>query len=339
MLEAEAPRVECAEHGVVVAEVPWARAGSGFTRNFEDLAAWLATKTSKTAITELLGVAWRTVGRIVERVVGEKNPLDALKGLRRIGIDETSYRKGHRYILVVVDHDSGALVWAAEGRDKATLHKFFDLLGDEGCAGIEVVSADAASFIRTVVRERCPSVTVCMDPFHVVQWANEALDEVRRTFWRELRASGNQAFAKDIKGSRWALLKNPENLTNKQKSKLSDLKKTNDLLYRAYLLKEQLRLVFHVGTKAGKALLDSWMGWAQRSRIPAFVELQKRIRRNRTEIDAVLTHGVSNGRVESTNTKIKLIARQAFGFHSADALIALAMLGLGSNRPVLPGRS
>lgn len=131
----------------------------------------------------------------------------------------------------------------------------------------------------------------------------------------------------------------PENLTDKQRIKLSDLKKTNDILYRAYLLKEQLRLVFHAGEKAGKALLDSWLQWAQRSRIPAFVELQQRIRRNRTEIDAVLTHGVSNGRVESTNTKIKLIARQAFGFHSADALIALAMLGLGTAPPVLPSRS
>jgi len=127
LLEADAPRVRCRQHGVVVAAVPWARHGAGFTRSFEDTAAWLAVHTSQAAVAELLGVAWRTVGRILTRVAEEADQgVDRLEGLRRIGIDEISHRKGHRYLTVVVDHDSGRLVWAAPGHDQATLGRFFD---------------------------------------------------------------------------------------------------------------------------------------------------------------------------------------------------------------------
>ena len=130
-VEAAAARVECPEHGVVVARVPWARPGSWFTRAFEDQVAWLASHCSKTAVCELMRVSWLTVGRIIERVVAERSRRrgDPLRGLQRIGIDELSYRKGQRYVTVVVCHDSGRLVWAADGRDKQTVERFFDALG------------------------------------------------------------------------------------------------------------------------------------------------------------------------------------------------------------------
>jgi transposase len=125
-LEAGAPRVCCPEHGVVVAAVPWARHGAGHTRAFDDTAAWLAVHTSKQAVGELLRVAWATVGRIVTRVVADAEAgRDRLAGLRRIGIDEVSYKKGHRYLTVVVDHDAGRLVWAAPGHDATTLGRLF----------------------------------------------------------------------------------------------------------------------------------------------------------------------------------------------------------------------
>ena len=128
-VEAEAPRVRCRRHGVVVCAVPWARHGSRFTRCFEDQTAWLAVNTSKTAVAELMRVAWRTVGGICERVCDEaQREVDLLGGLRRIGIDEISHRKGQRYLTVVVDHDSGKLVWAAAGRDRKTVERFFDQL-------------------------------------------------------------------------------------------------------------------------------------------------------------------------------------------------------------------
>ncbi len=121
-LEAEAPRVDCAAHGPTVVQFPWARHAAGHTRAFDDLVAWLAVHTSKTAVVELVRVAWATVGAIVSRVVEEARAApDPFDGLRRIGIDEVSYKRGHRYLTVVVDHDSGRLVWAAKGHDKKTL--------------------------------------------------------------------------------------------------------------------------------------------------------------------------------------------------------------------------
>ncbi len=126
-VEADAPRVQCREHGVVVAAVPWARHGAGHTRAFDDTVAWLATQSSRTSVRQLMRVAWPTVGAIITRVRADIDAqVDRLAGLRRIGIDEISYKKNHRYLTVVVDHDTGRLVWAAPGNDKATLAAFFD---------------------------------------------------------------------------------------------------------------------------------------------------------------------------------------------------------------------
>jgi transposase len=325
-------------HDVVVVQFPWARHDSGFTRAFEETVAWMATHTSKSALGELMRVAWRTVGRIIERVVGEFDLFDPLDGLRRIGIDEISHRKGQRYITVVVDHDSGRLVWAAPGRDGATVRAFFDALGPERTAAIEVVTADAASWIRSAVQERCPQATLCMDPFHVVAWATKALDQVRRDVWNEARDQGQHAIAKAIKGTRYALWKNPEDLTARQQAKLSGIQKTNRPLYRAYLLKEQLRQVFRLPETEAIELLERWIAWARRCRIEPFVKLAKTIGRHRERIAASLRTRLSNGLVESMNTKIRLIIRRAFGFHSPQPLIALAMLDLGGLCPPLPGR-
>lgn len=166
-IEARTPRVSCREHGVVVAAVPWARHGAGHTKAFDETVAWLATRCSKGAVCELMQIAWRTVGSIVDRVWMQTcETFDRFDGLRRIGIDEISYKRGHKYLTVVVDHDSGRLVWAAQGRDAATLRLFFDALGEARCAAITHVTADAAAWIAKVVAERCPDAIRCADPFY-----------------------------------------------------------------------------------------------------------------------------------------------------------------------------
>lgn len=154
-LEADAPRVYCKTHRVVVAGVPWARHNSRFTTAFEDQVCWLAVHVSKKAVAELMRVAWRTVGGICERVADEAlASRDQFAGLKRIGIDDFSHRKGQRYLTVVVDHDTGRLVWAAPGRDRRTIEKFLDLLGPERCAEIELISCDMA---ESIVPQRSPS--------------------------------------------------------------------------------------------------------------------------------------------------------------------------------------
>jgi transposase len=347
VLEADAPRVSCPQHGVVVAAVPWARHGAGHTYAFDDTVAWLAVQCSKTAVTELMRIAWRTVGAIVTRVSADiEASVDRLAGLRRIGIDEISYKKGHRYLTVVVDHDRRRLVWAAPGKDKATLGRFFDLLGEQRCAQITHVSADMADWIAAVVAQRCPNAVRCADAFHVVAWATDALDEVRRQAWNTARGAVTQrragratGTARALKHARYALWKNPENLTDRQAEKLAWIAKTDPRLHRAYLLKEGLRHVFAVKGEQGKQALDRWISWARRCRIPAFVELARKIVKHRPAIDAALEHDLSNALIESTNTKIRLLTRVAFGFRSPEALIALAMLSLGGYRPALPGRT
>jgi transposase len=307
-VEADAPRVSCREHGVVVAHVPWARHGAGHTLAFDETVAWLATQTSKSAVTELMRIAWRTVGSIITRVWADVDALgDRLDGLTRIGIDEISYKRSYRYITVVVDHDSGRLLWAAPGRDRATLRTFFDQLGPERSAAITHVSADQADWIAEVVTERCPGAVQCADPFHIVKWATEALDEVRRQTWNDARRSGQTrghgrgvrlaaGDARRYKHARYALWKNPDNLTERQRDKLAWIAKTDPRLHRAYLLKEGLRYVFAVKGEAGKQALDRWLSWARRCRIPAFVNLAKRITAVRSRIDATLEHGLSNER-------------------------------------------
>lgn len=349
--EADAPRVCCPVHGVKVAAVPWARHGARHTRDLDDTVAWLAVTCSRTAVCELMRIAWRTVGAIIKRVCADVDQVtDRLAGLRRIGIDEVSYRRGFNYLTVVLDHDTGHLVWAAPGRNRATLRKFFAALGEDRSARLTHVTADSADWITDVVTEKCPAAVLCADPFHVVKWATEALDEVRRAAWNAARHAGQTTGdgrghriaagdARRFKRVRYALWKNPENLTARQHAKLEWVARTDPRLYRAYLLKEGLRHVFKVKGDEGKEALDRWLSWASRSRIEPFVNLGRKIRRRRAEIDAALDHRLSNAPLESANTKIRLITRIAFGFHDPRALIALAMLTLGGYRPPLPGRS
>jgi transposase len=195
-----------------------------------------------------------------------------------------------------------------------------------------------AAWIAGPIRQRCPDAVLCIDAFHVVQSATDALDEVRREVWNEARQAGHDQLARRLKGARFALWKNPENLTGRQHGKLAQVQQTNRRLYRAYLLKEQLRQIYRLEPGPAIALLDRWIAWARRCRLPSFVKLAKTITAQRPGIVAAIEHGLSNARVEAANTTIRLIARRAFGFHSAEALIALAKLTLSGLCPPLPGR-
>jgi len=348
-VQAEAPRVSCAAHGVVVAAVPWARHGAGHTYAFEQTVAWLATVCAQSAVTALMRIAWRTVGAIVTRVWADTQArVDLLAGLRRIGIDEISYRKGYQYLMVVVDLDTGSLVWAGQQGNRAqSLAVFFDLLGPTRCAQITHVSSDSADWITRVTSRHCPKAIHGADPFHVVTWAIEALDGQRRAIWNAVRGaarghSGGKRPPQPVKlfnHARWALRKNPGRLTENQHEQLAWIAKTHPSLHRGWRLKEALRTVFVIARRdPAQAIqaLDRWIGWARRCRLPLFVKLAQRITRHRPAIVACIQHRLSNGIVESTNTKIRLIIRRAFGFHSAKPIIALAMLTLSGHRPNLP---
>jgi transposase len=323
-LRAYIRRFECQHCRAVVTEtVPWAELRSTFTRDFEDLVSFFAQQTNKTVISRLMKIAWPTVGNIVQRTVTRRRmPLQRRK-LYHIGIDEISYRKHHKYLTIVADHLSGEVVWGAEGKSGDTLDPFLDALGDDGRQRIQLVSMDMSQAYISKVRDRLPHATIVFDPFHVIKLANDAVDEVRRA---QVRALKGQALAQPLKKTRWILLKAPENLLPAETDKLAVLGKVNRPMYRAYLLKEALRDLYREAPARVEKRLDAWLAWASRSRLPAFVKLARTVRQHRKGILAAVEHRLSNGRLEGLNNKIRLLSHRAFGFHSADALLALVYL-------------
>ena len=332
MIECELRRLRCPDCGVRLEPVPWARPGAQHTRDFEDVVAWLAQQMAKTPIAGLLRVGWDTVGRIVERVVADQLDERRLAGLVAIGCDEISYRRGQRYLTSVVDHKTGAIVWCTPGRNAQTLQAFFDQLGDRK-ATIRAVSIDMSGGYEKAIRDSIPDAEICFDPFHVVRLGQRATDQVRRDEWNAHERSKTPR-GRWIKGTRWSLLKAPAKQSVDQLALLGEVQHANRALYRAFLLKEELRLLYHVDDPAlAPEHLDAWLAWASRSRLQPFVRLAKTIRRHRAGILAAIRLGLSNGRLEGLNSRIRLISHRSFGFHSAAPLIPR------SPRHGLPARS
>ena len=340
MVRAGLRRLVCPAHGVRVEAVPFARYHSGFSRDFEDLIAFLATKTDKTTISRLCRVDWDSVGRICQRVVADGLDPARLDALVSIGVDEVSWRRHHRYLTLVTDHTGKKIVWGAQGKDAATLDAFFDELGCERAGQLEAVSMDMGAAFNKSVRAQghAPQAVICIDPFHAVALVTTALDVVRRATWNELRQLPDQAAAKKFKGARWSLLKRPENLTEDQAATLRRLRRRGGDLWRAYALKEAFRAIFagDLDPDQSAELIDRWCSKASRSRLAPFVKVAKTIRKFRDGILAALRLKINNARAEGLNNHVRLIIRRAYGFHSPQAALALVMLTCGPIQLRLP---
>jgi transposase len=383
-------RLRCPEHGVHVEGVPFARDGARFTRDFDDLVAWLATKTDKTATCRLTRIDWQTIGRVIKRVADELIDTDRLSGLFEISVDEVAWRKGHRYLTLVGDHRSGCVVWGCEGKGQAAADRFFNELdplpaeppahaeqrswqpvpaimvpfgpcptvptgdgipggwlqaGDElepaifaRASRLTAVSMDMTGGYAKSVRERAPQATIVIDNYHVVQLATKALDEVRRQHWNELRGADDPDAAKAFKHSRWSLLKNPTDLSDQQATTLAAIRAGGGKLARAWAMKEMVRAIFAPGLTAEAVgeLLDRLLARLSRCRLKPFIRLGKTIRKHRDGILAARRLKLSNARAEAMNNRVKLIVRRAYGFHSAEAALALVHLTCGPLTLTLP---
>jgi transposase len=320
-------RVDCRDCGVRVEQVPWAAHTSRFTRDFEELAAYLAQQMDRTAVTKLLGITWRSVGAIVERVVADRLDPTRLDNLSIIGVDELSFRRNHNYVTVVVDHLQHRVVWVGEGKSAESLAKFFAELGPERTKKVTHVTMDMSAAFIDAVTANAPQAQKVFDRFHVQRLASEAVDEVRRA---EVRQAVDTEAARALKHTRWALLKNPWNLRQREGEKLAEVQRTNKRLYRAYLLKESLvtGLEYRQPGRAER-LVDGWIGWAKRSQLKPFVKLAATIKRFKDGILAYVATGLSNGLTEGLNNKTRLITRRAYGFHSALALASMIHLCCG----------
>ena len=370
-------RLWCPEHGARTEGVPFARPGSEFTRDFECLVAWLATRTDKSTIKRMLRIDWDTVGRIVKRVCDDELDPDRLNGLFDIGIDEVSWKKQHNYLTLVADHQRRCVVWGCDGQGEKAADRFFAELDPEperadppppeeaimvpfgpcptvpaghGIPGawlgpgleldprlfarasrLRAISMDMTPGYAASTRNHAPQAVRCIDPYHVVQLANQALDEVRRSYWNELRRVGDQHAAKRFKDSRWCLLKRPEKLTDEQATTLARIKTAGGEVWRAYELKEAVRGIFEPGLSLEdvEVLIDRLLSRLARSRLQPFIRLGKTIRKHRAGILAAIRLGINQGRTEALNNKVRLITRRAYGFHSAKAALALVLLTCG----------
>ena len=322
-------RVNCPKCGVKVEKVPWADPGSRFTLPFENQVAFLAQRCDKTAVTKQMRISWVSVGEIAARVVkrGGLTGSARLDGMTVIGIDEICYRKHHKYVTIVTDHLRGCAVWAAEGKGAETAARFFAELGPERCAKLEVVTLDLSAAFISAVTAGAPNAKQIYDRFHIQRLAHDALDEVRRDLVREADDDDER---KALKGTRWALQKNPWNLNADESKTLQEIRARNEPLYRAYELKESLAgILDRRQVNVARVKLSEWTDWASRSQLAPFVRTAKTIRKYMDGILEYIRTGFNNGRAEGINNKVRSVTKRAFGFHHATSLIGMVLLCCG----------
>jgi len=317
-IECRLRRLYCPGCGDVYEAVRWARTGAPYTRDFEDVCAFLAQQMADAA-----GQA--DADRVA---VGRQHPRD-----------EVSHGADHKFLTCVADHTSGEVVWAAPGRNAQTLQGFFAQLTDEQKDSITAVSIDMSAGYEKAIRapEGLPNAQVCFDPFHVCQLGGKAADQVRRTEYnRHGRSCTGEG--KWIKGTRYSLLKNTANQTPKQLAKLADVVLTNKSMYRAFLLLGELRYIYRLPKHEAADRLDAWLAWASRSKLKPFIKLARTIRKHKAGVLAAIQLAISNGRLEALNSRVRLISHRAHGFHSPDALIAMIYLCCAGVQIDLPHR-
>jgi transposase len=339
VIECRLRRLYCPGCGDRPEAVEWARGGARYTRDFDDLVAFLAQQMNQTQVTRLMRIGWETVGSILERVVADMLDQGRLDGLVFIGVDEVSYGADHKFLTCVADHGGGGIVWAAPGRNAASLQAFFDGLTPDQKASIKAVSIDMSAGYEKAIRaeQGLPHAQVCFDPFHVVQLGGQAADRVRRDEYnRHGRSASGEG--KWIKGTRYSLLKDTAKQTAGQLLKLAEVVLTNKRMYRAFLLYGELRYIYRLPKEQAPERLDAWLAWASRSRLKPFIKLARTIRKHKAGVLAAIELGISNGRLEALNSKVRLISHRAYGFHSADALIAMIYLCCAGIQIALPHR-
>jgi transposase len=313
-------RVECPRCGVRVEDFPWAEPWARVTTALADAVATLARELSWQGTAREYGLNWKSVATIVKRAVEYGLRHRARPAVHVIGIDEVSRRKGQVYLTVVYDLERRVLLWVGEDRTEEAVKKFFiEEMGRRRCRTLQLVCMDMWAPYLNLVREHAPKARVLFDRFHIVKHLHEAVDEVRRSLWRQLSFKQRASF----KGTRWLLLKNPWNLKDSQRERLSTLVRWNTPLVRAWYLKEAFQLFWTYRQPwRAEQHLRKWMNSAMRSKLVPF---KKFVRMLRSHLDGILAWTqtrLSNGAVEGMNNKIKSISHRSFGFRGAKNFIA-----------------
>jgi transposase len=313
-------RVDCPRCGVRVEDFPWAEPWARVTTALSNAVARLARELSWQGTARQYGLNWKSVATIVKRAVeyGLKNRLRP--PVHVIGIDEVSRRKGQVYLTVVYDLERRVLLWVGDDRTEEAVRPFFtEEMGRRRCNTLQVICMDMWAAYAKLVKRYAPKAQILFDRFHIVKHLNEAVEEVRRSEMRRLSRKEKVVF----KRTRWLLLKNPWNLSDDQKERLSTLVRWNTPIIRAYYLKEAFQMFWdYQQPKRAKDHLGKWMRSAMRSRLEPFKKFVRMLRRHLDGILAWTRRRLSSGAVEGMNNKIKSISHRSFGFRTAEYFIA-----------------
>ena len=315
----EPRRVFCSACGGVRTEqLPWATGKQRMTRAYSCFLAKWAEMLPWRSVAQLFRCAWGTVATAVKSVVRYGLEHRDLSGITHIGIDEISRRKGQVYLTNVYDLRSKTLIWSGAERSKDTLRSFFKYLGPERTGKLQGICCDMWQPYVEIIKECAPQASLVFDKFHIVGHLMEAVEQVRRD---EIREKGKEH--RDLmKDSRYIWLKNPWNLTPKQRAKLSHLEQMNLKINRAYLLKERFRDFWCYKTNPwARKYFKQWFWWATHSRLKPIREFAWMIRRHEEHILSWFHMPINNGSVEGLNNKAKVISRKAYGFRTADHFI------------------
>lgn len=314
IIELPVQRVECRECGVVrQVEIQFAEENRRFVRQFERYALELSRHMTIKDVAGHLGVSWDVIKDIQKRYLKQKYSKPRLTHLKRIAIDEIAVGHGHRYLTVVLDLASGTVVYVGDGKDAEALDPFWKRL-KASRAEIEAVAMDMSKAYIRAVTAHLPESTIVFDHFHLIKLFNEKLTQLRRDLHRELEDCRQKSV---LKGTRWLLLKNPENLDpeRNERERLEEALALNAPLATAYYLKEDLRQLWNQDTKKNAELhLNDWIARAEASGIAKLKSFARTLRTYRAGILAYYDYRISSGPLEGTNNKIKTLQRQAYGF-------------------------
>lgn len=310
------PRIKTSEGKVVTVEVPWSRPGSGFTLLFEAFAmALIEREMPVNRVAELLGVNPQRVWTVFNHWVERARDADDPSSMTQLGVDETSSRKGHKYVTLGVDLETSRVIHACEGKGKETLRTIQQRLEDKGVAKQQItqISMDLSPAFIAGAAESFPAAAITFDRFHVVKLLNEAMDKVRRAERIEHEA---------LKGHKYTFLKNRQNLTDKQEKSLTEMIELYPNLGKAYRLKVLFNDLWEMPNKtAATAFLTNWCSEVEEAKIPAFMAFSKMVRAHWSGIIHFVESRITNGILEGINSKVQLAKRRARGYRNTGNFI------------------
>ena len=319
--------IECPTHGRHQEEIPWADAFSRITYRLEYLVVRYAQMMTQKDAAGLLGMATMTFADVLHRIIRRLRDGHRIRDLKSIGVDEIAYHKGMKYATLVYDLDRGCVVWVGKGKQKETIEEFFtDHLSKYQRESIQWASCDMSETYIEAIKKHCPNATLVLDRFHIVKGLNAAMDKVRKEQWRESSKFERRA----LKGLRWLLFRHSRNRTRKDTRVLNELRKGNQRIYRAWVLKDEFEQLWnYVSVGAAERFLKNWITAALRSRLEPLKRYARTLRKHFEHVIAYMVRGLTNAVAEGLNRVIKMTKNRASGFRTLEGFADMIYLRVG----------